>query len=421
MRQLELKVPHKRSQDRSELQIRELLADATMSSCSEWLVRALRSLANSTVSVVDSLAVTLLVLLSAGSSPRLFAPSLRLPCLGICPHGGVDLADGGRSENEMALGDDEDALGLACWGGEGGWDGDGLADLAHDGVDRGVDTEGLADDRVQNRELAHLLVSHVAETAVGGGEVLDLLVINGLGDVGVAGDMEKDPGASGRGSVLAGHEEGDHDVGDFVLLEGTTVFVALLNEGGHGVFFVLCMSLESGSKRKRNVTHDFTSCNTLPEDVNVELGHLLVGSVPLPVTGQREVGEQEVERREASVEIIVQASERLVERRSNLLALEGPGGGENGDFLHDIDNVERAPFALGLGGGEAWLGGDEVLNLLFDHADVRAELVDGEGDLDKLLLLHENVVGNVVDDVRSEDRGGEVLRKASRENQVEGR
>ena len=89
--------------------------------------------------------------------------------------------------------------------------------------------------------------------------------------------------------------------------------------------------------------------------------------------------------------------------------------------MHDLNSAEGTPFVcVFLVGGELRVGLDEFLDFFFNHAHICAEIVSGEPDLDKLLLLHEKFVGDVIDDAFAENRGCQVLMASSEEMWLRG-
>jgi hypothetical protein len=58
-------------------------------------------------------------------------------------------------------------------------------------------------------------------------------------DVRVSCEMQKCPGTSCRASVLASHEQSNHDMGDFVILEKTAIPISLVQERCKHVLLVL--------------------------------------------------------------------------------------------------------------------------------------------------------------------------------------
>lgn len=90
-------------------------------------------------------------------------------------------------------------------------------------------------------------------------------------------------------------------------------------------------------------------------------------------------GQHEVDRRETHVEVVVHLREGRVESIPDLLALEGPRRGVNGDFSDDLRDVKGT---LGLlKGGRVR---DELVDLIGDQANIRAKGDGSETKFDKL-------------------------------------
>jgi hypothetical protein len=105
-----------------------------------------------------------------------------------------------------------------------------------------------------------------------------------------------------------------------------------------------------------------------------------------------------VEWREAAVEVRIQLRKLLVEALTDLAALERARRGKDRHLLQDLERVERAPLLniVHLERAERRVVREEARDLVLDHADVRAEVVRREPELDEPLLLHEALVRNVV-------------------------
>ena len=130
------------------------------------------------------------------------------------------------------------------------------------------------------------------------------------------------------------------------------------------------------------------------------------------VRGQRQVGEHEVERSESTIESLVSVSEGLVQSGSNLLSLQRPRSGEDGEFREGLEGREGSPGGAGVLGSvglEGVVGLEHECNLVLDVGSVRTKILERESSLDSSLLLDEDVVGNIVDDSLSENGGGEML------------
>lgn len=105
----------------------------------------------------------------------------------------VHCGDAGSTEDEVAFGDDI----------VGGVDVHGGFDLADDGVEGRVDTEGLADGVVEDGALAEFFVGEGCELFA---ENTLLLFEKGFDKFRVVGNVEKHPGNSSHRGVLSGHK-----------------------------------------------------------------------------------------------------------------------------------------------------------------------------------------------------------------------
>lgn len=127
---LDLKMTDQHADDRAQLDIRKLLADATMPSSTKRLIHALGTLRDSAKPIVDLLACGVLVHVKRLLRDTLgVGPAGRLPVSRGLPYARVHLRDDGRGKHEVAFGYDVGACvvglrGLAAGGGECGrnWD-----------------------------------------------------------------------------------------------------------------------------------------------------------------------------------------------------------------------------------------------------------------------------------------------------------
>lgn len=158
-----------------------------MTASAEGQVRRVGALADKTVAVIDLLVllVVLHVADNGGREGRVLLPTVGLPKLGLGEVGLVGGRDTGGGEQDVVGRDDV----LGSGDGHGGLDG------AHNGVDGGVQAEGLLDNGTVEGKLGQILVGERGQV---GAESLDLLVVEILHDVGARGETEHHPRASGR-------------------------------------------------------------------------------------------------------------------------------------------------------------------------------------------------------------------------------
>lgn len=153
-----------------------LLADTPVTASTEGLVWTVSSFAHSAEPIIDLFAVLIDVVLEGCSSNTFgIAPTRWQPLVRLLPYSRVHLADSGTSQNVVSFGNDEGAI----LGGSRKSRGNGnvVADIAHDAVDRWVNSEGLADDGVHQGEFAQLLEGEGPHLAVWRAEELALLLV----------------------------------------------------------------------------------------------------------------------------------------------------------------------------------------------------------------------------------------------------
>ena len=125
----------------------------------EWLIRALRSLADGAETVINLLAMFISVGIERLRCNAFgIAPAGGGPFIGVLPYTRVRLADSRTSENIVALRHDVDAIfGRSR---DRSRDRHVVTDVAHYAVDGRMEAKGLADDGIHDRERAQFFVSH---------------------------------------------------------------------------------------------------------------------------------------------------------------------------------------------------------------------------------------------------------------------
>lgn len=215
--------------------------------------------------------------------------------------------------------------------------------------------------------------------------------------------------------MLSGHEKSDHDVSNFVILEGATAAVLLIHERRDHVRFLQLNKYRKFPEHDIHgpITYGKTGFTTLADDVNVEAADLLVGDVTLAVAGQGERREEPVHGSETAVKVGENLSVVSRDVFPNFLALECPCSSQDGDLRHDIQNVVGAPFVdvIHLENTEVVLLLHELEDLVFNHGHIGAEVLSAETELDEFLLFHEELVRAVIHDILAENRGSQVLEK----------
>ena len=163
----------------AELQVRELLADAPVTTGAEWLIRTLCALADETETEVNlgTVCVVILLVCLLGGTLRV-RPPCWVPLSGVLPQHWVDLRDGSRREDGVALWND--VLAILGRSSKRLGHNDVFANTTHDTMDRRVNAERLADHRVQNGEVLELVVLGSAPFAIGLAEMLNLFLENSI-------------------------------------------------------------------------------------------------------------------------------------------------------------------------------------------------------------------------------------------------
>jgi hypothetical protein len=147
-----------------------------VSASTERLVRTVSTLAHSTESIVNLLAVLVRVRVeSLCSSSFGVAPPSRIPSKGFRPDMRVNLANSCASENVVAFRNNIGAVFRRR--SESRRDGNVGTDVAHDAVNWGMHAKSLANDRVQNRKFTKLFICHAPERSIRVAEILDLFLV----------------------------------------------------------------------------------------------------------------------------------------------------------------------------------------------------------------------------------------------------
>mmetsp|Transcript_9417 Transcript_9417/g.20462 ORF Transcript_9417/g.20462 Transcript_9417/m.20462 type:complete len:431 (+) Transcript_9417:206-1498(+) len=228
----------------------------------------------------------------------------------------------------------------------------------------------------------HALVDHLVVhggVRVGGEDAL-LLLVDALHDGGVVEYEQAGPGGGDAARVLSGEEQRDEQSRDLLVRDGRPVLVLDVHEDAQDFRTV-------GVLRVRVVA-------SVLDHLAEQLHHLAPRGVALPVGGGGGVGEEDGERRQALVEVVVQLGHLLEEVLAHVVAVEAAAGGEDGELGQGVEEVQLAAVAPGL----------EVLpGLPLDLGGValeagRAQAVGHGLELDLAVLL-----GGVVDDARAED------------------
>ena len=313
-----------------------------MSSSAEREVRASGSLADETEPEIILLGVVL------GFDS---VPAVGIEFVGVLEVLLVHRGSSRGSENVVAGGDDVVLLA----------DVHGRFDLADDGVERRVHAEDFADDVVQEGHLGDVLVGERA--GVGTTDLL-LLTVEFRDEFGLLGKVKQDPRGGSHRSVLSGHQEGNHHMGNLPIGDGGSVLVAAVHQVPDHVLLL--------------VGHAGVLAPLLNQ-VHVEAGHLLLRGIATLVAREREPRKHEVHGVEAKIEIVKETSEGSVESIADLLALQGTGSSENGDLGNDLAKRNGTTGTLEVLGLL-----DVVLHLLNDQRSVSLEGVDSQAEFHEL-------------------------------------
>lgn len=128
-----------------------------------------------------------------------------------------------------------------------------------------------------------------------------------------------------------------------------------------------------------------------------------MSNVSPPVAGQWQVWKKEIKRSEAAIQVVVNVSIGTVQTRSYFFTLKCPRGSQDSDGLEDFQSIELSPFLIvGLEDRKGRLHLQEILHFFLNHADISSHVIHRETDLGGLFLLHEDLVGHIVDDVFAE-------------------
>lgn len=268
--------------------------------------------------------------------------------------------DTGRSEEDV--GGRNDPVGA--------FDGEGVLDYAHDAVNRSVDAKSFLDNLSVQRETAEILVVEVLDSAIGV-DTKDLLLLleKVVLNIGPGSETEENPADSGRGAVLASHEQSNHHVGNLAVGNVLAVLVGAVHQVPDHVFLPV-------SRGQVALLTPFL------DNIHVHLGHLLLGSIASTVVRQRQPAELEVDRDKTTVEVVVELCETGIESFANLSALKGARGGVDGEFGESGWEVKGAVLGRETLGG--CVLGEEVVGFGADEFDVGAEGGRGQAELDEL-------------------------------------
>jgi len=120
----------------------------------------------------------------------------------------------------------------------GALDREGVLDHAHDAVNGSVNAKSLLDNLSVQRKAAEILVVEVLDGAIGvQAKDLPLFLKKFILDVGSRSKAKQDPADSGGRAVLAGHKQGNHHVGNFLIGDSLAVLVFAVHQVPDHVLF----------------------------------------------------------------------------------------------------------------------------------------------------------------------------------------
>ncbi|EEQ40804.1 hypothetical protein CLUG_04931 [Clavispora lusitaniae ATCC 42720] len=266
-----------------------------------------------------------------------------------------------------------------------------VLDFSKDRVQRHVETQGFLDGLVDQVHFLQIFVRQVGDLAALFGQHAEHLVVQFFSELWLFGQVQQEPRRCGGRRVSTAHQNTNQQVGNLSV--------------GH-FHAVLVGGVEHERVDQVSVWHDVARLSSVVNQRHVCGRDLSSRLVSASVGGQGQVGENEVDGREALVQVRVQSRERRVETGSHVVTHQRLGRGQNGQFRSGFHHVGHAAVALGHAEVQARL--EVVKDLLSDARNVLSERVLGQGKLGKLLLLHQPVVGAVVDHTFAEHRRGQV-------------
>ena len=256
-----------------------------------------------------------------------------------------------------------------------------VLDLAQDRMNGCVKTEGFLDDLVVKVKLMEITIGQGVELAslrVDTKNAL-LLLVKLLLDVGTVSELQEDPGRSGRGRVLAGHEQSNHHVCNLMRRDLSAILVLALHEVPDHILFTF-----TGLSRLALSNSRTPFLNNL----GVNLGHLLVSNISLPVMREWRPWEHEVDRAKSHIEVMVEVCKGGVELLADLLSLKGAGGGIDSQLGHGGHSIKFSLLwlqsLLGRLAGKFLVGSDILLDFAADKLDVGRKGGGGEAEFNEL-------------------------------------
>ena len=156
-----------------------LFTNATVSASAERLIWTICAFADSTKSKVDLFAIFVHVGFERLSSNTFWVtPPRWIPDVSVGPNLRVNLADSGRSKNEVTLGNYVGFIIGRC--GERGRNCDVSPNITHNTVNGWVHTEGFTDDRIEDGELAEFFIGHLTEGPIRIAKAFNLFLVKSL-------------------------------------------------------------------------------------------------------------------------------------------------------------------------------------------------------------------------------------------------
>mmetsp|Transcript_25594 Transcript_25594/g.57413 ORF Transcript_25594/g.57413 Transcript_25594/m.57413 type:complete len:275 (-) Transcript_25594:549-1373(-) len=241
--------------------------------------------------------------------------AVRVELLRARPHRVEAPGDGGGGEDDVALGDDP--LLAPIRGRLVRLDHHVHLGLAHEHDERWVHAKGLLDTVVHQVHLRNHLVRQVSALGHDGLDLFPRAVPERL----VVREEEGSPGRGDGARVLAGEEEGDEEADNLVVRVPLAVHV--------GVARLLVHHVDEHLQNIRVLLGLLRVRPPCFDDVAKELDHLDAGGVALLVVGGGKVREEEGERRDALVQVVVQVAHLGEEIFAYVVTVKAPARRQN--------------------------------------------------------------------------------------------
>ncbi len=182
------------------------------------------------------------------------------------------------------------------------------------------------------------------------------------------------PGASSLARVLTSHEESNKHVSNLTVGNRLSTAVFLFEEGTYHIRFLTEIMRTKGTRLTSGTHIKIPRLPAFLDDVDIEFTHLFMSAVTSPGVLHRQIREKEVNRSEASIEIVKQLGKGFVQAAPDMFPLQCPRSSEDSNFSHHLRDIEGAPFIniVRLVHLEGRVVIDKFFNLVFNHANIGA-------------------------------------------------